>query len=502
MELGSLNEELLEAGLSTLEAARPWSPRVVSKLESLIRGDDELALFRVNPIRFASERGIDEDETIDLFLHSTRAGLFEMEWDVVCSSCSNVFKSFRKLEQVDPHFQCSLCNMENSASLDEFIQVSFTISPNVRAISMHRPEDLPIDLLLFVYRYSRDARAIYDGATVAEVLKQWTRELVYVAPGETVVFETDIAGGWLVCREVVGPTTLAFQQTDELPPRDLTVALQLVPDGMVAPDVEFDQRVLTSPIGRFVFPHVHSFGPGSITVECTNTTDRRRSFWAVRYPALDDIEIRRVEFGPYLSGKRLINNDTFHKLFRAEIPPGEEGLAIDDITYLFTDLVGSTAMYDLVGDLTAYNLVRLHFEVLNQTVIDHNGVVVKTIGDAIMASFLDPIDAVSAALDMVERLDAFNRDMSADLQLKVGIHRGHSVAVNLNDRLDYFGQNVNIAARTQQIAESGVLITGDIADSKGVRELLEDHTLKPIETAMKGVGEDIPVFRVDTRPTS
>ena len=68
-----VDERILDERLARLEAARPWSPRVVSRLEALIRTDDDAALFRVNPFTFASQWGLDESEAIDLFLHATAA---------------------------------------------------------------------------------------------------------------------------------------------------------------------------------------------------------------------------------------------------------------------------------------------------------------------------------------------------------------------------------------------------------------------------------------------
>ena len=80
----------------------------------------------------------------------------------------------------------------------------------------------------------------------------------------------------------------------------------------------------------------------------------------------------------------------------------------------------------------------------------------KTIGDAVMASFVDPLDGLRAALDMRARIAQFNADAGGDLiGLKIGLHAGACLAVTLNDRLDYFGQTVNIAARVQALAGAG-----------------------------------------------
>ena len=76
---------------------------------------------------------------------------------------------------------------------------------------------------------------------------------------------------------------------------------------------------------------------------------------------------------PFLSGKQLLNNQTFRNLFRSEAIGSDEGLAIQDLTYLFTDLEGSTALYDRIGDPNAYALVRRHFDALGEVVAANRG---------------------------------------------------------------------------------------------------------------------------------
>ena len=99
---------------------------------------------------------------------------------------------------------------------------------------------------------------------------------------------------------------------------------------------------------------------------------------------------------------------------------------------------------------------------------DHDGAVVKTIGDAVMASFGDPANAVKAALAMQARI------ADHDLVLKLGVHVGPSVVVNLNDRLDYFGSTVNMAARLQGQSEGGdIVLSRAVADDPAVKPLLE-----------------------------
>src|SRR5205823_2665039 len=103
---------------------------------------------------------------------------------------------------------------------------------------------------------------------------------------------------------------------------------------------------------------------------------------------------------PYLTGKTLVTNQTFRELFRAESIPSQDGLHFGSLTLLFTDLKGSTEMYERIGDFRAYSLVREHFAFLREVVASHGGALVKTIGDAVMATFPEPSSGVEAAAQM------------------------------------------------------------------------------------------------------
>ena len=151
---------------------------------------------------------------------------------------------------------------------------------------------------------------------------------------------------------------------------------------------------------------------------------------------------------------------------------------MDDLTFLFTDLQDSTLMYERVGDATAYDLVRVHFRVLEGATREQGGVIVKTIGDAIMARFLEPTQAVHTALHMQERIDALAKDGGADLVLRIGLHRGPAIAVVVRDRVDYFGQTVNAASRIQAAAAPGeIVLSDDVYRGVGVAELLLGYDL-------------------------
>lgn len=173
------------------------------------------------------------------------------------------------------------------------------------------------------------------------------------------------------------------------------------------------------------------------------------------------------------------------------------GQQVADHTFLFTDLQDSTAMYERIGDVTAFELVRLHFDTLESATRHHGGAIVKTIGDAIMARFSEPDEAVRTALEMFERLERFNLRSDTRLILKVGLHRGPAIAVTSKGRDDYFGQSVNIAARVGAIAIAGELVlTESVYESAGVASLLEGRATRQELVTLKGVASAVSVYRV------
>jgi class 3 adenylate cyclase len=238
--------------------------------------------------------------------------------------------------------------------------------------------------------------------------------------------------------------------------------------------------------------------PGPLRMAIENQTERRviPSVWVLSDKMAAIIGRRK----PFLTAKRLLSNQTFRDLYRADALDIDQRLKILSLTFLFTDLRGSTALYERVGDLAAYDLVRSHFQVLHDIVAAESGAVVKTIGDAVMATFSTPDRAVAAALRMRDGMRALNADRGhEDLLLKIGIHEGPCLAVNLNDRQDYFGQTVNIASRVQNLAEShAIFATEPVVENANSAEILAKAGLVPTpqHLQLKGVTERVKIYEI------
>jgi class 3 adenylate cyclase len=255
--------------------------------------------------------------------------------------------------------------------------------------------------------------------------------------------------------------------------------------------------------GQRFTPAVSALPSGPVLFEISNTGPRRGSLLLINWPPeiLAMPEKPTLQFDPYVSGGMLLTRQTFRKLFRSERVDEEEGLGVRQVTFLFTDLKGSTALYERLGDLNAYALVREHFALLDAIAHQHAGAIVKTIGDAVMAAFFQPADAVAAALQILQDIQRFNQEHGQPaIILKMGAHCGPSIAVTLNENLDYFGQTVNIAARVQSFAGAGeICLTEALHTAPAVRQLLTGYGVEEFDAPLRGVEGEARVYRVTGR---
>ena len=155
-----------------------------------------------------------------------------------------------------------------------------------------------------------------------------------------------------------------------------------------------------------------------------------------------------------------------------------------------------------MGDATAYNLVRDHFSFLSDRVQRNHGFVVKTVGDAVMAAFSRPDDAVRAALAIQDDVASFNSarggKSATPIVLKLGLHAGSCIAVTTGDVLDYFGATVNIAARLEHQCHGGeVIVSEAVAKDAETGAALADRTQIEETAMLRGVSAPVRFVRVE-----
>jgi class 3 adenylate cyclase len=451
-------------------------PAAAAAIEQLVKTGKDHELNRINVFDVARKTGIDEEKVIAAFLHAARLGIFELSWNVLCPGCGGVLDANATLKSVrQEEYSCSLCAAGYEPTLDEMVEVAFTVTPRVRKIAAHDPQSLPM------WEY---VRQIYLGSGVdtpenfLEIIEEIVIDSMDLQPGEKAVMSLQLPPELIV---IIDPVTHAVQFLDvKGEPRRDRQNLSMVFNKVHTPTGTMEMR------------------PGPLRIAFENATDVRvlPSVWRVGHE-LHALIMRRK---PFLTAKRLLTNQTFRDLYRTETLDIDQRLKITSLTFLFTDLRGSTALYERVGDLTAYDLVKAHFRVLHDIVAAEAGAIVKTIGDAVMATFPTPDRAVAAALRMRDAMRELNKGPAQDdLLLKIGIHEGPCLAVMLNERQDYFGQTVNIASRVQNLAISrAILATEPVVEYPQTTKLLDASGLKPTPqlAALRGVNEEVKVYEI------
>jgi class 3 adenylate cyclase len=451
---------------------------VVDAIEQLTWRAAEHALCRINAIDFARNAKLDEERAIAGLLHATRLGLFDLLWNIFCPSCGGVLDTNLTLKTVSrPRYLCAFCAAGYEPVLDEVVEVTFTVNPRLRPIAAHHPETLsPLDYYRQIFWSS--GMDLPPQETLARVMEEVTLETVELPPGEKAILSLALPTGLAIVFDPVTHRAQYIEVKGEATRERQNLAILL--DRSAAPSTMATVRP----------------GPVRLNIENRETTRALPGVW-ISGPELDKLLSRRK---PFVTATRLLSNQTFRDIYHADALDVEQRLKITSLTFLFTDLKGSTALYEQVGDLIAFDLVRAHFRLLNEIVGTEAGAVVKTSGDAVMATFPSPNRAVAASLRMREAMHRFNKERKRDdLLLKIGIHEGPCLAVMLNERQDYFGQTVNIASRVQNLASShAIYATGSVVDHQATAQLLERAGVSPVaqRQTLRGIGDSLTIYEI------
>jgi class 3 adenylate cyclase len=452
-------------------------PGVAAAIEELIENGEDHELNRINVLDFSARTGLDEERVISGFLHASRLGLFDLTWNVLCPGCGGVLDAHSTLKSLrHDDYHCGLCACGYEASVDEQVEVAFTVSPRIRHIGAHDPNTLPIwDYFKQVFWSSG---VDFNKESFAALTERAVLEALELPAGERAVLSLQLPSEFIIVFE---PVTHAAQFIDvQGEPTRERQQLSLIYNKVQAPTGTMTLR------------------PGPLRLSLENQAGVR--VLPSVFIAADALHHLIGKRKPFLTAKRMLTNQTFRDVFKADNLNIDQRLKITSLTFLFTDLKGSTALYERVGDLAAFDLVRAHFHALLEIISSERGAVVKTIGDAVMATFIRPEHAIVAGLRIRAAMDALNADRGRDdLVVKIGIHEGPCLAVMLNERQDYFGQTVNIAARVQGLSTSQAIhITGPVIEAPAVAAILDKAAITPIQkqAALRGIADKIVVYEI------
>src|SRR5947209_9957385 len=353
---------------------------VVDMLERMVRDAPDPALNKINALDLAAREGLGEERVIAALLNAVGLGMFEMTWNVMCPSCAGVISANKSLKTLDrAQYHCAFCAAGYETTLDNLVEVTFTVSPRVRKIAAHNPDALPA---AEYYRQIFWSSAIDLPADLEKLLREVTLESIDLPSGERAILSLRLPEGTLI---VFDPVTHTAQFLD-VRGEEASERQNL---SMIFKNVQVPAETL-------------AFRPGPLRLALENRTDSRvlPAIW-IANQALDGLLKRRK---PILNAKRLLTNQTFRDIYRTDTLAIGQRLKIMSLTFLFSDLKGSTALYDRVGDLVAFDLVNEHFRLLQKIIASERGAVVKTIGGAGMATFGTTDRAIAAAIRMREAM--------------------------------------------------------------------------------------------------
>ena len=409
---------------------------LAARLADHLLSAQEADLTHIRPLALARDWQVKPRAAVELCLQAVRSGLLTMRWDLLCPRCQVAKAAVQALDQLPKGAHCATCNIDYDRDFSRNVELSFQPAPAVRPLGTGE-------------------HCLFGPMSTPHIWLQRS-----LAAGETLSEPCALP-----------PGSYRLRTLEAGPEEEVTLA-----PGEALPEVVLgDGAVRRGAAGT----------TGIVTLR--NEADR----------ALTAIVEERRWARDALTADRVTALQAFRDLFSEQVlRPGDE-VSVARVTLLFTDLRRSTDLYGRIGDAAAYHLVRDHFAYLGAIVRRHDGALVKTIGDAIMAAFSTPADALAAALDIQRELPGFNAAEQRPLTIKVGLHEGPCIAVTLNGRLDYFGSTVNLAARLQgQSAGGDIVLSEAVATDPAVAALLEGLDCTSEATTLKGFDAPVDFRRI------
>ncbi|HEX5318036.1 MAG TPA: adenylate/guanylate cyclase domain-containing protein [Stellaceae bacterium] len=411
---------------------------VADDLAAYLLNASDPDLQRMRPRALARRWGAEPRVAIETCLAAARAGLLHLRWDLLCPRCRGAKLVAPSLDRLPQGAHCPSCNIDYDRDFTQNVEVTFEPAADIRAIGI-------------------------GGYCLSNALDSAHIKIQHpLAPGEAVTLAAHLPDGDYRARTIEPGGSADFRV-----------------EGGIAPAIALTDGDPLLAAGAV---------PGEIAA--------RNDGGSTRTLVVED----RGWAADALTAHEVTTMQAFRDMFAdAVLRPGDQ-VEIRRVALLFTDIKGSSELYNRVGDARAYGWVREHYAVLTGAVRRHDGAVVKTIGDAVMAAFASPLDALRAALAMRDDIAGFNRELGAEhgeLVVKLGLHCGPCIAVTLNDRLDYFGRTVNLAARLQGESQGGdIVVSAAMAAEAGIAELLDPLGAEGERAWIKGFGEPVPLRRV------
>jgi serine/threonine protein kinase/class 3 adenylate cyclase len=383
----------------------------------LLRASDQ-DVARIRPVELAQKFSVPEEAMIDASLHAANLGLLAMVWDVICPSCripSSVADSLQKIEE---HGLCKTCNLGFEVDFSRAIELAFRASPDVREVETR-------------------TFCIGGPANFPHVAAQ-----VRLQPGERFALPLALPAGYYLVRSPQLPRDHELRVTASGGVRRVDITLGT---RVELPALTQGDQLLT-----LVNP-----APREMLVRVERAGDRAYALTAARVMACA----------------------AFRELFPDQsLAPGRL-MAVTQATLVVAQVDDAQTLFRELGDNKAFPVAARFFDIVGSLAKEYGGSLVKTFGGLAIAGFERPGPAVEAALALQQAID--RHPVTTGLRCRVAVHRGPMMALTQGGRLDYFGQNVELALSIAAATPAGVVgITAAVCQDVGVAERLQkapDH---------------------------
>ncbi|MFZ4615273.1 MAG: adenylate/guanylate cyclase domain-containing protein [Rectinemataceae bacterium] len=407
--------EALETRLQAV--AKAGFAEVTEAVKDLFGRSSPESLSAINAMRFARERNLPALRTLRAFLMLTHEGVFDLSWQVHCPHCRGSNQSAASLSDIRQSSHCPACAADYDASFDQNLHLAFRAAPAVADLGEPDPF---LEAL---------AGMEFEGTI-----------LFALEPGDRRFIERELSPGYYLALD-----------HDHRNALNIEVQASASDEAAAAGAAAAAGKASGKP-GRFLWKLGQEVPPLTLSRQPAGML---RLLMQNDAPFSREIRFSRLRKPDWPDAALVSTLREFRNFFSDQALGPQESFEIRNLAILFTDIKGSTAMYERLGDATAFRIVKEHFGIMDGLVAARDGAMIKTIGDAVMAAFHRPLDALAAASDMIDAFDRYNNDKGTgdEVIIKIGVHAGPCIAVNLNDRIDYFGTTVNIAARIQGLSD-------------------------------------------------
>jgi class 3 adenylate cyclase len=397
-------------------------PVVVERLGEFLALAPPQEVARIRPLALARRLGLDPEHTAAACLHGAREGLLVLLWDILCPVCRIPSDVKETLKALQSHGRCEACNLDFELDFANSVEMIFRAHPEVR------------DSELGVYCIGGPAHSPHVAAQVR------------VATGERIELDLRLPEGAYRLRGPQLPFVFDFRVLPAAPVSRFEANLGRGPD-------DTWPRALKA--GRQTIVLVHDL-PQEIVARIERSAAREDALTAARASTMA----------------------LFRELFPGEVLSPGQLVSVANVTLLWTALDRADDLYRQLGDARAFAIIHEHFRLLNDRIRREGGALVKTVGEGLLAIFSEPTAALRAGLAMQSVLA--ENELTHDLAVRVGVHRGPAMTATLNDHLDYFGTTVAFSARLTQFARGGeVVLSQATADDPLVAAFLKSRQLDP-----------------------